>query len=543
MLQRYISVLLIGLFSAHLLVAQQAAAVPAKPKLIVGIVVDQMSYDFLYRYSDNYTEGGFKKLIKQGFSCEATHYNYVPTYTAPGHASIYTGSVPAVHGIISNDWFDRSTDKVIYCATDTTVRGVGSITYAGKMSPKNMLTTSICDELKLFTSDRSKVIGIALKDRAAIMPAGHLADAAYWYDGYTNAWISSTYYMNTAPQWVTDINMQKGAAQYLKQNWNTLLPAAAYKNSTADSTSWEKLYPGETASVFPHIVANDSITEGIKATPFGNSFTADFAKAAVINEQLGKDAETDFLCVSFSSTDYVGHGYGNYSVEAEDTYIRFDRDLASFITFLDKQVGAGNYLLFLTADHGVAPTPLYAEELNIPSGEFFESPLQAKMESVLDSLLGGNNWIRMYINQEIYLNDSALKVSNKTQQDVLNVLKPWLLKQEGIANVFLTDEIACSTIPEQYKQMFINGIYAKRSGNIFIAYEPNWADMYVPSGTTHGSNFSYDTHVPLLWYGWKIKPGSTYRNVNITDIAPTLAAFMHMREPSGCIGQVITELK
>jgi predicted AlkP superfamily pyrophosphatase or phosphodiesterase len=514
-----------------------------RPKLIVGIVVDQMAYDFLYRYMENYSDDGFKKLLNKGFSCENANFNYIPTYTGPGHTSVYTGSVPAVHGIVSNDWYDKNANVSVYCSHDNTVNTIGSTSTAGQMSPRNMLVTTICDELKLFHNMHSKVVGIALKDRGAILPAGHLADAAYWYDGYSNAWVTSSYYMQQLPAWVVAFNNQNKAAAYLSQPWDLLLQADAYKNSTADNVAWEGKASGESAPVFPHVFTNITNTEAIKATPYGNSFTADFAIAALKNEALGKDAYTDFLAVSFSSTDYVGHRYGNYALEMEDTYIRLDRTLASFIKTLDTEVGDGNYVLFLTADHGVATAPLYAKHLNIPAGYFFENNFKQKMDSVVHAALGREHWIKAYTNQNIYLNDSLLTAKNKTSQDILRILQPWLLNQEGVANVFLVSAITQAPVPEKIKQLFINGMYQKRNGDIFIQYEPNWMDMYGETGTTHGSHYSYDTHVPLLWYGWGIKQGYTNRYIPITDIAPTIAAMLHIRQPNGCIGDVITELR
>ncbi|MFN0274354.1 MAG: alkaline phosphatase PafA [Chitinophagales bacterium] len=514
-----------------------------QPKLIVGIVVDQMAYNFLYRYWDNYSDGGFKRLVNGGFSCENAYFNYIPTYTGPGHTCIYTGTVPAIHGVVSNDWFDKNSGKYMYCAQDNTVETVGASSASGKMSPANMLTTTICDELKLFNNMHSKVIGISLKDRGAILPAGHLADAAYWYDGYSSAWISSTYYMQELPAWVSDFNSKNIAVGYLNKGWDLLLSPEMYKNSTDDNVSWEGTAIGEAAPVFPHRYIGITNTEAIKATPMGNTFTKDFAVASLKKEELGKDIYTDFLAVSFSSTDYVGHRYGNYALEIEDTYIRLDKDLADFFTILDTEVGSGNYLVFLTADHGVATSPAYAKHLNIPSGGIYESAIQKQLDSILASSLGQNSWIRAYTNQNIYLNDSLLAAKKIPIQEIYEILYTSLIKEDGIANVILTKEITTASIPEKTKQLFINGMYAKRSGDIFIQYEPNWMDVYGETGTTHGSHYSYDTHVPLLWYGWKIPKGKTNRNVAITDIAATLAALLHIQQPNGCIGDVITEIK
>lgn len=514
---------------------------PAQPKLVVGIVVDQMSYEFLYRYADLYTDNGFKRLLREGYSCESTHYNYIPTYTGPGHASIYTGSIPAINGIISNDWYNESLQRGMYVTEDSTVHAVGATT-GNQMSPKNLITTTITDMLQLSNQQASKVVGIALKDRGAILPAGHSADAAYWYDGYANAWVTSDYYMSTLPAWVQTINAAHPAEQMLNKNWNLLLPASSYKNATADSVSWEKVYIGESGPVFPHYLPYNGVSEIIKATPFGNTLTADFAKAAIENEELGKDGVTDFLCVSFSSTDYVGHGYGPHSVEIMDTYLRLDRDIADLLTYLDTKVGKSNCLIFLTADHGVSPTPQYVETLKIPSGTTTEVSMLAFMNEVLLNKLGAGEWIKSYSNQQIYLNDSLLAATHKTKKELYQILYEPLLQTDGVAQVILIDELVTSTLNESVKQLVVNGIYPKRSGDIQLLYEPYWFEAYMPTGTTHGSHFSYDTHVPLIFYGWSIPHGKLYRAVEVTDIAPTLAAMLKISEPNGCVGVVIPEV-
>ncbi len=512
---------------------------PAKPKLVIGIVVDQMSYEFLYRYDDVYGAGGFKKLLKEGYSCENTHYSYIPTYTGPGHASIYTGSVPAVNGIVSNDWFDRSTGSYMYVTSDPTVTGVGTPATLASQSPRNMLTTTIGDMLKLSNLQQSKVIGVALKDRGAILPAGHSANAAYWYDGSVNSWVTSTFYMQVLPQWLQTYNATNPAEKYLNKNWNLFLPQTSYRNATADSVSWENVNIGEPGSQFPHYLNYTGNSELIKGTPFGNSITKEFAEEVIKNEHLGKGAVTDFLCLSFSSTDYVGHYYGPHSVEVEDTYLRLDNELAEFITFLDATVGKGNYLLFLTADHGVSPVPQYLQSLKIPSGTKTEIQMTADMEKYLDETLGNKNWIITYTNQQVYLNYNALDSAKLSKEEIFETLKKFVMQMDGVANMFLIDEIADAAYPEPFKEKMINGIYPKRSGDIQILYEPYWYDAFRSTGTTHGSHYPYDTHAPLVWYGWKIKPGLDYDEVSITDIAPTLAAILKISEPNGCVGKVI----
>jgi predicted AlkP superfamily pyrophosphatase or phosphodiesterase len=328
-----------------------------------------MRWDFLYRYYDRYEKGGFKRMLNEGFTCENTHIDYAPSVTAVGHATVYTGSVPALHGIAGNDFIIQSTGKNTYCTEDSTVHTVGSASKAGEMSPRNMLTTSVTDELKLATNFRSKVIGIALKDRGAILPAGHTADAAYWFDDATGGWISSTFYMKSLPQWVQDLNAKKLPEQYLKQDWNTLYPIETYVNSSADNNAYEGKFSGTTTPTFP-VRTSQMIGKGvgvIRSTPYGNTITLDMAQAAIDHENLGADAITDFLAVSFSSPDYIGHQFGPNSIEVEDTYLRLDRNISDLLAYLDKKVGKGNYTAFLTADHGAAHNPNFLKDKKIPA--------------------------------------------------------------------------------------------------------------------------------------------------------------------------------
>ena len=301
-----------------------------RPKLVVGIVVDQMRYDYISRFWNGYSEGGFKRLVKEGFNFKNNHYNYAPTSTGPGHASVYTGTTPASHGIIGNDWYDKEIGASVYCAADNTYASVGTSSAAGQMSPKQLLTTTISDQLKLHTQSRSKVIAIALKDRGAVLPGGHTADAAYWFHGKEEgSWISSTFYMEALPSWVTQFNSK--VPQQYKKPWDLLRSEKAYTQSGSDKNNYEGAYRGETAAVFPHDLVSLWEANGaydiLKATAYGNSLTADFALAALKGENLGMGVDTDFLAVSFSSTDYVGHQFGVNSREIEDTYYRLDLDL------------------------------------------------------------------------------------------------------------------------------------------------------------------------------------------------------------------------
>ena len=515
-----------------------------RPKLVVGLVIDQMRWDYLYRYYSRYSAGGFKRLINEGFSAENTFIPYTPTYTACGHASIYTGSVPAINGIIGNDWYDPQLGRNVYCAEDTSVTSVGSTTMAGVMSPKNMLTTTITDELRLATNFQGKVIGISLKDRGSILPAGHSANAAYWFDGQTGDWITSTYYMANLPSWMQDYNKMKLANKFYEKNWPTLYPIETYTQSTADDKSYEGKARGEQSPTFPHPLKlyMGKNYEMIKSTPYGNTMTLDLAKLAIASEDLGKDNITDFLAVSCSSTDYVGHQYGPNSIEAEDTYLRLDKDLADFFDYLDKTVGKGNYLFFLSADHGAAHVPGFMAENKLPGGTVDDGPVMKELNGRLEEKFGVKKAIIKSMNNQIYF-DHKLINNAKADFDAIKAFSIEFLKtQTGFMDAVDLNKVGASSLPEPIKTRIANGYNARRSGDIYFLLKSNYFDSSSKTGTTHGSWNPYDSHIPCVFMGWNVKPGKTNKTHYMTDIAATLAAMLHIQMPSGCVGEPITEL-
>jgi predicted AlkP superfamily pyrophosphatase or phosphodiesterase len=525
---------------------QTTAATTAlpRPKLVVGFVVDQMRWDYLYRYYDRYQAGGFKRLLNDGFTCENTNIDYIPTVTAAGHTCIYTGSVPAIHGIAGNDFIIQATGKSMYCTDDSTVRSVGSDSKAGQMSPRNLLVTTVTDELKLATNFRSKVIGIALKDRGGILPAGHSANAAYWFDDASGNWITSTYYMADLPAWVKKFNDQKIPEKYLKQDWNPLYPINTYLQSAPDNSSkYEGKFTGTTAPTLP--VKTSELYNGkmgmIRSTPYGNSMTLDLAKAAIEGEALGKNTVTDFLAVSLSSTDYVGHQFGPNSVEAEDTYLRLDRDLAAFLSYLDATVGKGNYSVFLTADHGAAHNPNFLIDHNIPAGVWNDSEAQKAMNNLLEEKYKVKNLVISMYNYQVNFNNAAIKKEGLNEDALKLDCIQYLQKQPAIAFAVDMQRVQAATIPEELRYRIINGYNAEHSGVIQIILKPGWFSGHGPTGTTHGTWSPYDTHIPLVFMGWGIKHGSLTRQTHMTDIAATVASLLHIQAPSGNIGKTISE--
>lgn len=518
-------------------------ATVARPKLVVGLVIDQMRWDYLYRYYDRYSKGGFKRLINEGFSAENTFIPYTPTYTACGHASIYTGSVPAINGIIGNNWYDPELGRDVYCAEDKSVKTVGSSTRAGEMSPKNMLVTTIGDELRLATNFKSKVIGISIKDRGSILPAGHSANAAYWYDGGTGNWITSTYYMQTLPTWLSDYNKKKIANDFYAKNWNTLYPISTYTQSTADDKPYEGKFKDEEKSTFPHKL--DSFIGknygAISSTPFGNTMTLDLSKLAIQNEKLGQTGNTDFLAISCSSTDYVGHQFGPNSIEAEDTYLRLDKDLEDFFNYLDKTIGKGNYLFFLSADHAVAHVPGFMAENKLPSGTVSNSALRKGIDTIMNKKFNLSKSVITVTNNQIYFDHSVIDNQKADFKEIKQATIDYLRKQNGILDAVDLQILNTSTIPEEIRKAITYGYNARRSGDVYFISKSNWFDGG-STGTTHGAWYPYDSHIPLVFMGWNVKPGKTNKTYYMSDIASTLAAILHIQMPSGSIGNPIIEI-
>jgi predicted AlkP superfamily pyrophosphatase or phosphodiesterase len=533
-------ILLFFILCPFAMFAKTKQGVP-RPKLVVGLVIDQMRYDFLYRYAERYQNDGFQRLIAQGHSFENMHINYLPSYTGPGHACIYTGSVPAVHGIASNDWIDQLTGNKVYCTDDAQVTAVGGTQKAGKMSPKNLWVSTITDELRLATNFASKTIAISVKDRGAILPGGHTANAAYWMDDSNGVFMSSSFYMVTLPSWVSAFNAKDMASSYLKGGWQTLYPISSYAQSTADNNAYEGKFSGEASPVFPHNTAALKRSD-VKKTPFGNTMVLEFARQAIEHEKLGEDAVCDFLAISLSSPDYIGHQFGPNAIEVEDTYLRLDAEIAAFLNYLDGQIGKGEYTLFLTADHGAAHNPQFLKDMKIPAGAFFGSKLKSELNTQLKARFGVDRLVMDVGENFVWLNhpyiDSLQLDAEQIKKEVLRSLYPRPEIQFALDMASLQQ----SNLPSLIRDMATNGYNQKRSGDILLLLYPGWLDAYATTGTTHGTWNPYDTHIPMLWYGWGVQHGVTHKRVHMTDIAPTLSSLLHIQEPNGCVGQCMHEL-
>ncbi|MTE28006.1 alkaline phosphatase PafA [Winogradskyella ouciana] len=514
----------------------------SKPKLVVGIVVDQMRYDYLTRFESKFGDGGFKRMMREGFNCKNNHFNYVPTYTGPGHASVFTGTTPKYHGVIGNNWYDKQTKETVYCAGDDKVESVGTDHMAGKMSPHRMQTTTFADENRLFTQLQGKTIGVSLKDRGAVLPAGHTANAAYWFHGRDEgAWITSSFYMQDLPNWVKEFNASDIAESYFKV-WNTLYDITTYTESGTDDNTFEGGFNGKEKATFPYdlqaLREHNRNFEILKATPYGNSLTTDFAIAAIKGEQLGEDDVTDVLTLSFSSTDYVGHNFGVNSKEVEDTYIRLDKDLERFFNYLDETVGVGEYTVFLTADHGAIDVPNYLRSLKIPAGYLNNMATKTRFEEYLLRTFNNSDLIENVSNNQIFLNrkriDSlGLNINTVTEQFVNE-----LIQYEHVDKVYSAHTMTTTDFTQGIETLLQNGFNQKRSGDIILVPDPDYIS-YGKTGSTHGSGLNHDTHVPLLFFGKGIKHGATFEKTVIPDIAPTMSALLGISFPNSATGSVL----
>ncbi|MEH6536405.1 MAG: alkaline phosphatase PafA [Psychroserpens sp.] len=522
---------------------KQTESYSNRPKLVVGIVVDQMRYDYLTRFYNKFGEGGFKRMVNEGFNCKNNHFNYIPTKTAAGHASLYTGTTPRYHGVIGNDWFDKTTNENVYCVRDNSYQSVGTLSDDGRMSPHRMSTTTFSDENRLFTQMKGKTIGISIKDRGAVLPAGHTANAAYWFRGKNEgAWISSTFYMNELPKWVSDFNASDAANSYLK-TWNTLYPIETYIESGADLSDFEDGFNSKLTATFPYDLKTLSKKNGgldiIKSTPFGNSLITDFAIAAIEGEQLGKDDITDVLAISYSSTDYVGHNFGVNAKETQDTYLRLDKDLERLFKRLDEKIGKGDYTVFLTADHGAPYVPALLDSHKIPGGLLDFNQVKTDLNELLSTKLSVADLVLKISNEQVFLNHEVIASNNLDVDIIEDIIIDKLLDHDMINKAFKGSVVNNFAFQNGVELLLKNGYNQKRSGDILIIMESSvFSDnMWNKKGTDHGSGYAYDTHVPLLFFGKGIKKGQTYKKTEITDIAPTISALLGISFPNGATGQ------
>ena len=498
--------LLVIIFVVSLMPSGKASAQTAfgeRPRLVVGVVVDQMRWDYLSRYYDQFTYDGFRRLINDGYSCNNCLINYVPTITAIGHTSAYTGTTPAFHGICGNSFYIDG--QKVYCTGDNTVETVGAKGTKGQHSPRNLLSTTIGDQLRLHTDFRSKVVGVSYKDRAAILPAGHSANAAYWLDSKNLCFVTSTYYMTELPEYVRKVN------EAMKKNKEV-----------------------------------QKLGERISYSPLCGTVTTDMAIAALQGEQLGRGEATDMLCVSYSQTDIIGHEWGTRGEHTDEAYLQLDRDLGRLLRALDEQVGRGNYLFFLTADHAAAHNWNYMREHKLPGGPLYISRLKASLDSVCTAQLRATKpVVGDIMDYRVFLNRKSIAEQKLDVQQVKASIVGFLRTVPGVMTAVDYETVRTTSLPQLLTDRLLMGYHPRRSGDIVFIPEPQWYswwDDLAPTHTTHGEWNPYDAHIPLLFYGWKVSHGATSREVHINDIAPTVCQMLHIQQPNACSGEAITEV-
>lgn len=517
------------------------------PKLIVGIVVDQMCYDYLYRYQANFCKTGFNRFLNQGMNIRNILYNYVPTYTGPGHASIYTGSIPADHGIVGNEWYDRKTSSIINCVTDTRESTVGSISTDGQRSPRSLKTYTITDQLKL-TYPSARVISISYKDRSAILPGGHLSDGSYWFDYSSGTFITSSFFKKELPLWLKQFNSKNNSKSYIK-NWDLLISKDRY--TSIDKSPYEQIIGGKTSAEFPYNfleMGNEaSANQLFTISPFANTLLTDLALESLKNEKLGEDLQTDMLCISYSTPDIAGHAFGPYSLEIEDMYLRLDLEISRLLAALTTKFGKDGFTVFLTADHAVVPVPQMLIDKKLPGGYLF---LDTKLSELAKKCIEkfGENLIEKEENQNIYLNKTRISSLYLELEVVSNFIATEIRSWEAVKAVFTSKQLLeGNTSNNTWKTMIQNGYDFERSGEIIFILDPGYLlkSSDTPSahqGTSHGSSFNYDTHVPLLWYGKNITKGDVFTPYQIIDIAPTLSQLLNLQQTGAMTGIPIQEI-
>ena len=507
-----------------------------KPKLVVGIVIDQMTNDYLQRFASRFSETGFKRLLKGGFYFKNSNYEYIPTFTAPGHTCIYTGTYPMYNGIIANDWYDRIKNENVYCADDKAVHIVGAGTPGEKYSPKNLVSSTVTDEL--INSDKnSRVISISLKERGSVFAGGHLGKS-FWFDYVSGKFITSSYYMDSLPQWINDFNSKNLNAEYLTQTWNTLYPIETYTQSTADDVLWEGLFKGKEQPTFPYdlSVLKEKTPNVIEYTPYGNSILKELALATIQSEKLGEGSSTDFLCISFSSPDIAGHRFGPNSVEMEDLYLRLDKDLSEIFKAIDNSTGFENTLLFLTSDHAVMPVPGYLKSIGVLAGTVMTKNIRDTLNDYFEAKYGLADAVLLIMNLQIYLNHKAIAEKNLSLELIEKEAADFILDIEGIKETYTASGISSVFYNSENAQLIKNGFIKEKSGDVFIVLDSNWLPN-VWRGTTHGSPYKYDRNAPLLWYGWQVQHGESVEFNSQCDIAPTVSDILKINMPSKNVGK------
>ncbi len=546
--KKYISaMLLISLFIK--LSGQGAYLPPDRPRLIIGIVVEQLKYDQLEKFRDRFGEDGIKKLINEGTYFKNSSFQYMLTQSAPGHATISTGTEPSYHGITSDNWYVPLRNELIYCTKDLTVNPVGGSFESGLHSPVNLQASTFSDELKMSTNGKAKVFAVGLKESSAIFSAGHAADAAYWFDNTTGTWMSSTYYLKELPGWVADFNAMKYADTYLDGTWSLLRSLSAYEDCLPDSNKFESGFNGR--NYFPYDLKkirakstgsakNDYSL--LRETPFGNSITTNFAKKLIEHEQLGKDNVTDFISVCYSATDNIGHRFGPSSVEMGDAILRLDDEISSLLKYVNDSIGKKNVLVYFTSAHGISEIPTVLEKSRIPAGYFKQYQALQLLRTYLNAVYGEGNWVKGYSERQVFLNRTLIEDARLSLDEVQKKVARFLVQFTGVAAAYPYSAFEANDFGNGNLKRIINNFSPQRSGDVIITLNPGWVEIEGDYITNYNSPYEYDSHVPLIWYGWTVNRAVVTREVNMTDIAATLSSLCKIPYPNACTGNPLFEL-
>lgn len=543
--------ILIAVFSIPLIAnlsGQGAYIPPEKPRLVIGIVVEQLRYDQIERLRNRFSENGIRRLLNEGTYFKNASYNYILTQSAPAHATIATGTEPSIHGITSDSWYMPLKNEMMYCTHDITVGPVGGSFEAGLHSPVNLLASTFSDELKMSANGKAKVFSIGLKESSAILSAGHSANGVYWYDNVTGSWMSGTWYMDSLVAWVNDFNALRLSDAYLNNPWTLLKQKEDYADCLPDSNRYEAGFNG--VNYFPYdlkkmsakvLLSSKRDYSVLRETPFGNSFTCDFAIRLMREERLGKDDITDFLSVNFSATDNIGHRFGPSSVEIADAIFRLDRDVEQLLNYLNDSVGKKNYLVYFTSAHGVSEIPSVLEKNRVPTGYFKQTQALQLLKSYLNAVYGQGDWVKGYFEKQIFLNRILIEDAKIPLEDIQKKVARFLVQFSGVASAYPYTAFEANDFNNGHLKRIVNSYSPQRSGDIIITLNPGWVEKsdFV---TNHNSPYEYDSHVPLIWYGWTVNRSSITRKVSMTDIAPTLSSLCKVPYPNACTGEPLIEL-
>ncbi|MDY0280896.1 MAG: alkaline phosphatase family protein [Salinivirgaceae bacterium] len=534
---------LIAVFCVQSVHSQSVPNVPSKnPKLVVVMVIDQMRYDYLAKFNNNFGKSGFNRLLAEGSLCTNARHEYLLTQQLAGYATIATGAMPSMHGIPSDKWYTRIRNEEKSAGIDTKVTAIEAKGKVNNFSPRDLLTTTFSDELILSNHHQSKIHSVAFNGRAASIIGGHAADGAWWFDEFSGKWITSSYYADSLPLWVRDFNDKKFPELYVDRKWTPKLDLNSYATGSVQGTS--KTVKFEKTGFVYDILNLRKIAQSYRVltrTPFGNTFTLDFAKQVIVNDSLGRDDFPDVLYVGLNPIGVINQELGPMSVELEDAYVRLDEDIAQFITFLDMEIGMKDVLFIMTSDRGCPHVPAYLNTMNLPADIFDQNQLYTLAKSYLNVVYGQGDWITAYSDKQFYLNHTLIEDAKLSLTDVQERLARFALQFSGVVNAVTASTLQSTNFNRGSFALMQNSYHQRRSGDVIINLEPGWiekSDFMVQSN----SGYDYDTHVPLIWYGWRVPRTTIYRNISSTSIAATIAAMLNIVTPGGSSGEVIFEL-